>query len=96
MIKLEAYLSDLEYETLLKALAPALQKQGGTLQKLFGSGMGASVTQGIVAAMPQAAKERYTAELLNSHAAEVQQKLEELARDAGISVRVASIHAEAL
>ena len=57
-------------------------------------GVSGAVAQGILAAMPQTAKDKYAAELLNSRAHEVCKKLEAQARREGIGLKIASLHAE--
>ena len=82
MIKLEAYISEVEYDKLLQRLLPS------------SGGVTGAVAQGILAAMPQAEKDKYAAELLNSRAHEVCEKLEAQARREGIGLKIASLHAE--
>ena len=61
---------------------------------LLSNGMPASMAKGIVAGLPQSAKDRLAADLLNANGEKVCQKMEELAAGKGVHVCVSAVHAE--
>lgn len=98
MIKLEVYISELDYENLVEQLLPLvgerMKDSGNPLGGLLSSGMPVSMVQGIVAGMPKAKKDKLAVDLLNSHEGEVREKLEGWAKKAGVDIELVSIHAE--
>lgn len=100
MIQLTINISDLDYDSLLSQYLPQLtdklRESGNPVAMLLSNGMPASMAQNIVRGLPQKAKDQLAADLLNANAAKLMDKVEQTARDNGISVSVSGLHAEAV
>ena len=98
MIRIETTIDELDYDSLLDQYLPAiaekLRETGNPVGMLLSNGMPASMAKGIVAGLPQSARDKLAADLLNANGARLGQKVEELAVGKGVHVRVSAVHAE--
>lgn len=98
MIKLEIMIDEVEYDAILKRFWPVISEKmkdsSHPAAKMIGSGLPPAMVQGFVAALPQSKKDKFAADFINSHEKDVVDKLEDLAKNAGIGVDIASIRAE--
>lgn len=98
MIRIEMTIDELDYDSLfdryLPAIAEKLRETGNPVGMLLSNGMPSSMAKSIVAGLPQSAKDKLAADLLNANGARMGQKMEELAAEKGIHVRVDAVHAE--
>ncbi len=99
MIKVELTVDELDYgslvEQFLPELAEKLRASGNPVGMLLSNGMPAAMAKGIVAGLPQTAKDKLAADLINGNAAQIRQKAEQAAAEKGIRLRVESVRAEA-
>ena len=99
MIKVELTVDELDYgslvEQFLPELAEKLRASGNPVGMLLSNGMPSAMANGIVAGLPQAAKDKLAADLINGNAAQLRQKAEQAAAEKGIRLRVESVRAEA-
>lgn len=98
MIRIEMTIDELDYDSLLDQYLPAiaekLRETGNPVGMLLSNGMPASMAKGIVAGLPQNTKDKLAADLLNANGARLGRKVEELAAEKGVRVRVGAVHAE--
>ena len=98
MIQLQLNLTDLDYDSLLDQYLPLiadkLRESGNPVGMLLSNGMPASMAKGIVHGLPQGVKESLTADLVNSHAAQVTKLLQDAAAKKGIALSLDGLHAE--
>ena len=98
MIQLNLNLTDLDYDSLLDQYLPLiadkLRESGNPVGMLLSNGMPASMAKGIVRGLPKATKEALTADLVNSHAAQITALLQDAAAKKGIGVSLSGLHAE--
>ena len=98
MIKLELYVEELDYESLVETLMPLVGEKmkgsGNPIGNLLSAGMPISMVQGVIGSLPKAKKDKMAADFINSRADDVCRKLENTAKKHGIDLELASIHAE--
>lgn len=98
MIQLTINLSDLDYDSLLSQYLPQLtdklRESGNPVAMLLSNGMSASMAQNIVRGLPQHTKDQLAADLFNANAAKLMTKIEQTAKDNGVSISVSGLRAE--
>lgn len=98
MIRIEMIVDELDYDSLLDQYLPViaekLRETGNPVGMLLSNGMPAAMAKSIVAGLPQSAKDKLAADLLNANGAQLSRRVEALAAEKGIHIRAGAVHAE--
>ncbi|MCD7844052.1 MAG: hypothetical protein LUG17_05465 [Clostridiales bacterium] len=98
MIKLELEISEVDYETLLNLLpqmGEQLLQSGNPVGMLLSNGMSTGMAKRVLSTLSQEQKDRLAADLINSNSRKLIDKTEELARQNGVGLKIASVEATA-
>ncbi|MCD7887058.1 MAG: hypothetical protein LUG44_05500 [Clostridiales bacterium] len=96
MIKMELEVSEVEYETLLDLLPQVgeqLRQSGNPVGMLLSNGMSAGMARRVLGTLSQEQKDRLAADLINGSSRKLIDKTEELARQNGVGLKIASLEA---
>ncbi|MCD8147887.1 MAG: hypothetical protein LUD84_11550 [Clostridiales bacterium] len=98
MIKLELEISEVEYETLLDLLpqmGEQLRQSGNPVGMLLSNGMSSGMARRVLSTLSQEQKDKLAADLINGNSQKLIDKTEELARQNGVGLKIASLEATA-
>ncbi|MCD8189243.1 MAG: hypothetical protein LUD78_03325 [Clostridiales bacterium] len=97
MIKLELEISEVEYETLLNLLPKVgeqLRQSGNPVGMLLSNGMSAGMAKRVLSTLSQEQKDKLAADLINGSSQKIIGKTEEVARQNGVGLKIASLEAK--
>lgn len=97
MIHVDIAIEDIDFDSLIDQYLPfILEKLRGSdnsLSRLLSAGMPVGLAKAALHKLPQDAKERIAAELINKNSDRLRQKAEDFARTNGIGVKIGRITA---
>ncbi len=96
MIKLELEISEVDYKTLLSLLpqlGEQLRQSGNPVGMLLSNGMSSGMAKRVLATLSQEQKDKLAADLINGNSQKLIGKTEELARQNGVGLKIASLEA---
>ncbi|MCC8076502.1 MAG: hypothetical protein LIO95_11305 [Clostridiales bacterium] len=98
MIKLELEISEVDYEALLNLLpqmGEQLRRSGNPVGMLLSNGMSTGMAKRVLSTLSQEQKDRLAADLINGNSQKLIDKTEDLARQNGVGLKIASVEATA-